>query len=354
LNTATFGQMPRRAVEAVARHFARRDETACADFLSWFDDADEIRASIARMINATAADIAFVPTASAALSLLIGGLDWRRDDRIVTLKGDFPNNTYASIALPPEGVEVVESGWERFHDSLAPRTRLVVLSEVNYTNGFRPPLAEIARRAHDTGAIVYVDGTQSLGALRFDTEAVEPDMYAAHGYKWLLSPNGAAFMFVRPSLRDRLRPAVVGWRSDRGWRDVNHLNHGAPVFKSSAEKYEGGILPFAVLYAMQASVDMMLDIGPDVIERRVMELAGYTRDALRSLGARLPFDESPCFNSPIIAARFEGRQAADLVAALKARGVLISARHNYLRISTHFYNNEDDVDRMISELRRLL
>ncbi len=346
--------MPRRSVEAVARHFERRDETACADFLSWFDDADGIRASIARLIHARAEDIAFVPNACTALSLLIGGLGWRRDDRIVTLKGDFPNNTYAPMALAPEGVEVVETCWERFYDALTPKTRLVAISEVNYTNGFRAPLPEIARRAHELGAVVYVDGTQSLGALRADVTVSGADMYAVHGYKWLLSPNGAAFMYVSPLLRDRLHPAVVGWRSDRGWRDVNHLNHGAPVLASGAERYEGGILAFALLYAMQASVDMMLDLGPEAIECRVMELAEYTRAALRDMGARLPYDESPHFESSIIAARFEGRSASELADMLKARRVLISARHGYLRVSTHFYNDETDVDRLVSELKTLL
>jgi cysteine desulfurase / selenocysteine lyase len=354
LNTATFGQMPRRSVEAVARHFAHRDETACAGFLSWFDDADVLRSDLARLIGAEASDIAFLPNASTALSLLIGGLDWRPGDRIVTLQGDFPNNTYAPLALRPEGVEVVEAPWERFCDAIAPPARLVALSEVNYTNGFRPPLEAIARRAHECGAVLYVDGTQSLGALEFDVNAAQPDLYAVHGYKWLLSPNGAAFMYVRPSLRDRLRPAVVGWRSDSGWRDVNHLNHGAPRLVSGAEKYEGGILSFALLYGMQASVGLILELGPQTIERRVMEVAEYTRAALRRLGARLPADESPYFDSPIVAARFEGRPAAELVAALKARRVLLSARHDYLRISTHFYNTEEDVDRFIAELANLL
>ncbi len=354
LNTATFGQMPRRAVEAVVRHFARRDEKACGDFLSWFGDADGLRALLARLIGAAPDDIAFVPTASAALSLLIGGLDWRPGDRIVTLKDDFPNNTYAPLALAGTGVEVAETEFDALEEALATPARLVALSEVNYTSGFRPPLAQIAKWAHAAGAVLYVDGTQSLGALRFDVNEVEVDLFADHGYKWLLSPNGAAFLYARPSLRERLRPAVVGWRSDRGWRDVTQLHHGAPRFATAAEKYEGGMLSFPLLYGMQASVEMMLELGPEAIERRVMELAGCTREALRKLGARLPFDESPYYESPIVAARFENSPAADLATALKTRGVLVSARHDYLRVSTHFYNNEGDIERLASELRRLL
>lgn len=350
LNTATFGQLPKRSVEAIARHLAHRDETACSDFLSWFDDADRLRAALARLIHAAPGDIAFVPNASTALSLLISGIDWRPGDRVLTLKDEFPNNSYSPALLAARGVEFVETSWDDFYDALTPRTRLVALSEVSYMNGFRPPLAEISQRVHERGGLLYVDGTQSLGALSFDVNAVQPDMLAAHGYKWLLSPNGAAFLYISPALRERIEPVVVGWRSHRGWRDVDNLHHGAPEFAETAEKYEGAMLSFPALYGMQASVEMILEIGPESIERRVKELAGYARDALRRLGARLPFDEQPYFDSPIIAARFEGGDASAMARELKTDGVQISARHGFLRIATHFYNSEEDVDKLAAGL----
>ncbi|HML18191.1 MAG TPA: hypothetical protein VK419_14275, partial [Bryobacteraceae bacterium] len=94
LNSATFGQLPRRAVEAVARHWAHRDELACTDFLDWFDDADRLRASIGRLIGATADDIAFVGNAATALAIVAGGLPWAGGDNVVTLAGEFPNYLY--------------------------------------------------------------------------------------------------------------------------------------------------------------------------------------------------------------------------------------------------------------------
>jgi selenocysteine lyase/cysteine desulfurase len=354
LNTATFGQLPERVEVAVARHFARRNEFACSDFLDWFDDANEIRAAVAGLIRCEPGDIAFVPNAASALSLLLGGMDWKRGDRIVTLNDEFPNNLYYPSLCRQQGVEFVETSWSGFYDSLTPRTRLVVLSEVNYTNGFRPPLAEFAHRLRERGILLYLDGTQSLGALRFDVSAIQPDMYAVHAYKWLLSPNGAGFMYVRPSLRERLQPNVVGWRSHRDWRRVDSLHLGAPEFPSEAEKYEAGMLSFAALYGMGAAIGMLLEIGPEEIEKRDLQLADCVRDSLRSLGARLPSDESPHFRSPIVAARFEGRDASAMARQLKQRRVLISARYNNLRVSTHFYNNEADIERFCGELKSLL
>jgi selenocysteine lyase/cysteine desulfurase len=350
LNTATFGQLPRRAAEAMAAHLRHRNELACADFLSWFDDADRIRELTARLIHSAAGDVAFIPNASVALSLLIGGMKWESGDRIVTLEGEFPNNIYYPALLSCEQVEFVAARWANFYESLTPRTRLVAVSTVNYSNGFRVPLAEVAAELRSRGILLYVDGTQSLGALRFDVTEIRPDMLAVHGYKWLLSPTGAGFVYVSPELRERLEPNVIGWRSHKGWRNVDHLHQGAPEFVEAAEKYEGGMLVFPVLYAMGAAIEMLLEIGPARIEQRVLELAEACRKRLRNLGARLPSDESPYFNSPIVAARFEGRDASQLARSLKERRILVSARHGNVRISTHFYNNEQDLDRLAEAL----
>ncbi|MBC8167934.1 MAG: aminotransferase class V-fold PLP-dependent enzyme, partial [Bryobacteraceae bacterium] len=244
LNTATFGQTPRRGVEAVARHFERRNAHACSDFLDWFNDVDRMRASVASLIHAQPEDIAFVNTASAALALLMNGLEWRKGDRILALAGEFPNNLYFPAALSVLGVEFVETERDQIESLLDERVRLVLMSTVNYATGFRPPLEPLAAKLRDLGALFYVDGTQSVGALQFDVRTVQPDMLAVHAYKWMLSPNGAAFAYVAPHLRESLRPTVVGWRSDRGWRNVDHLHHGSPDFADGAEKYEGGMVNF--------------------------------------------------------------------------------------------------------------
>ena len=352
LNTATFGQLPRRATQAVAAHFAHRDELACHDFLSWYDDAWRLREKIGRLIHCTAGDIAFVPNASTALGLLLSGMDWRAGDRVVTLEHEFPNNLYAPGLLERSGVEVVAPDWEHFYatiDSRDSRTRLVTLSSVNYNTGFAPPLEEIAAFLRARGVLLYIDGTQSAGALRFDAARIRPAMLAVHGYKWLLSPNGAGFFYIDPELRARLHPNVVGWRSHRDWRNVDNLHHGAPELPESAEKYEGGSVSFALLYAMEASIDLLLEIGPETIEQRVMELAGITRRALRELGASVED-----YASPIVAARFENSDVSALARKLASERVLVAARRGRLRVSPHFYNNERDIEILARTLRASL
>ena len=342
LNSATFGQLALRTQAAVAEHFARRDRLACADFLTWFDDMDELRALIARLIHCDAADIGFVTNASAALSLFLGGIDFHPGDRIATLPHEFPNQYYYAQWLSARGVELVESpGLE----TLPNRTRAIVLSTVNYTNGYRPDLARIAAQAHNAGALLYIDGTQSLGALQFDTKAIQPDMFAVDGYKWLLCPNGATFFYITPELRRRIPPAVIGWRSDRGWRSVDDLNHGIPQFPEAAERYEGGMLNFPSLYGMAEAIRMLLELGPATVEQRVLQLASQTADILRASGAEIRNVETN-----IVAAHWPHRDASQLARDLAAKGIVVAARHGNLRVSPHFYNTEEDLQKFMQAL----
>ena len=103
LNTATYGQVPRRAVEAMTEHSNRRDDFACTDFLDWYADADRIRASIAKLIHAEPEDIAFVPNAAAAMSIVLAGIAPAPDENIVTLDDEFPNYLYQGLAERSRG-----------------------------------------------------------------------------------------------------------------------------------------------------------------------------------------------------------------------------------------------------------
>jgi len=341
LNTATYGHMPRRAAEAMTRHSDNRDEFACSNFLDWYDDADRLRASIARLIHAAPEDIAFVPNAAVALSIVLGGLGITPGDNIVTLDDEFPNYLYMDAARRVR--------WEGFYDAVDNRTRLVAFSEVNYATGFRPPLREICKVLAARNVPLLVDGSQSVGALTFDVRETSVDVLAVHGYKWMASPTGAGFMYVSPAMRAKLPPNVIGWRSHHTWRDVSNLHHGIPEFKDAAEKYEGGGLPFHLLCAMEASVNWMLEIGPQAIEQRVLELADSARSRLRVLGATVENGDSQ-----IVIAALPGKDAQQIATDLRARKVVVAARHGRLRISPHFYNNEDDLQRLEDALRELI
>jgi selenocysteine lyase/cysteine desulfurase len=349
LDTASFGQVPVCATEAMARHMAHRDQTASSQFMSWFDDMDAVRERCAKLINCVASDIAFVPNASLGLSYLMNGLEWKPGDEILTISDDFPNQLYQGPQSARLGALFRAVAWPDFYASINPRTRVVLISTVNYATGFRLPIEEISSYLRERGILLYLDGTQSIGALQLDLKQVRPAMLCVDAYKWMLSPNGAGFLYVDPELRPHLPPSVVGWRSDAGWRDVNQLNHGDPVFAETAEKYEAGMLCFPSLYAMGLVVDLLLEIRPAAIEARLLELAAQTRTMLRDLGAQVNTD-----NSQIVTARFRTLDSAETARLLKSRRIVVSARHGRLRVSPHFYNNGNDIESLKGELGNLL
>jgi selenocysteine lyase/cysteine desulfurase len=350
LNTATFGQLPRQTKEAAMAHFERRDKTAALDFLEWFDDLDETRARIARLLHTSADDVAFLPNAGYSLALATSSVDWQPGDELLTLHHEFPNQLYAHAGVGARGVEC---DWHEFESHLTEKTRMVALSTVNYSTGLRLDLEGVVKDLRKRGIVVYLDGTQSVGALDFNCTAIEADFFAVDAYKWLISPNGAAFLCVHPDVRKRLSPNVVGWRSDYDWRNVTNLHHGAPRFGETAEKYEPGMMPFASLYGMDASLRLIEDIGMERIEKRVLELAGVLRTELTNIGAEFYEAKGPCLPSQIVTARLPGVDSASLAKTLAEQNINISARRAYLRISPHFYNNEDDLAGLLAAIRKL-
>ncbi|HWF48439.1 MAG TPA: aminotransferase class V-fold PLP-dependent enzyme [Bryobacteraceae bacterium] len=349
LNTATYGQLPRRAVEAVTRHLNHRDELACQDFLSWFDDMTQLRAGLARLLHVQMEDVAFTTTASQALALVMSAFDWQQGDEILTLEHEFPNQIYA--AKSELGVRGVECAWEDLDSSVTNRTRLVLMSTANYVTGLRPNLAGVVAALRERGIFVYLDGTQSVGALDFDCGAIQPDVLGVDAYKWMISPNGAGFFYVHPDVRAWLRPNVIGWRSHWDWRNVDNLHHGAPKFSTSAEKYEGGMLAFPSLYGMRASLELLEELGAAAIESRVLYLISLLRRELEGLGAEMYPHRGDLLPSHIVLARLPGADASLLAKELAAQNIFISARKGYLRISAHFYNDERDIESLVEALR---
>ena len=353
LNTATFGPVPLCAAEAAAAHLRKRDETASLDFLDWYAQADVVRAAAAKLIGAGAEDIAFIPNAGAALGWLIGGIDWKSGDEIVTLTHEFPNNLYFPKVLGSSGVSLTELelpdgrfSLDRFLEALTPRTRLVLMSTVNYSTGLRPPIEAIGLELRRRDILFYVDGTQSVGALQIDVQAAAIDFLVVHAYKWMLSPTGIGFACVAPGVREWLKPSLYSWRSHKNWRDVDRLHHGVPELPPGAIKYEGGIQNFSGIFAMGAVLDLIHSIGPAAIERRVQQLAEKTREVLRSRGGRLASDEHPYYDSPIVTAQFPGVDVSELAVGLRDRHIAVAARKGNLRVSPHFFNNDEDLGRL--------
>ncbi len=360
LNAATFGPVPKRAVFAAQRQLERRNLGPCLDFLNWYDEADLVRASAAGLIGAQAADIGFIPSAGIGLSWILNGIDWRPGDRIVGLEDEFPNNIYGPLMLERQGVEFVAApGGDEFSidhllSAIDDRTRLVLLSLLNYSTGLKPPIAEIAAAAKKKGGMVCLDATQGMGSIEVNVDSLGVDLLLCHCYKSMLSPAGAGILYVSRQAREHVRPTVFSWRSHRDWRNVDHLHHGAPALPDETAAYEGGVLNYAGIAAMGAVFDWLRELGPSQVYARVAELIEQTKYALRAAGGELIADQKPYFDSSIVTAKFPGKDASALSRALLERKVAVAARKGRLRVSPHFYNNEQDIERLQAALSEVV
>ena len=357
LNTATCGPMPSTAVRAMTEHFATRVESGSFRFLTCFDRLDLIRSKLARLIGAEADDIGFCPNAGTALSWLLHGIRWKEGDEILALDHEFPNNLYAPLLLDAKGVRFrpVPSPSGPFDsdyllDALGSRTRLVILSSVNYSNGMRAPLTDLAPELRRRGVLLCVDATQSVGVLCHDVRTAPADFLFVHGYKWMLGPAGSGFFYAPSETRKWLAPTVVSWRSHKEWRNHAQLHHGRPELVGDAAMYEGGVQAFGLLFALEASLDLILECGPAAIEKRALRLARETRELLASHGARDVVTEGRADDSQIVTASIPGRDPAALCEALDERRVAVSARKGNLRVSLHFFNNREDLGRLSEAL----
>ena len=357
LNSAAFGPVPSTAIEAMNRQLADAAETASADFQNWFDRLDIIRAKLARLIGADATDIGFCPNAGTALSWFLNGIPWKSGDEVIAIDHEFPNNLYAPLLLDRANVRFrplpAPTGPilpDFILDALGPRTRLVLLSSVNYSNGSRAPLESLGPELRRRGVLLCVDATQSVGVLRHDLDSTAVDFLFAHAYKWMLCPPGTGFFYAPRATRDWLAPTVVSWRSHKGWRNHEQLHHGRPELPDEAAMYEGGVQSFALLYALEASVDLILGCGSDAIERRALGLARECREILRSHGMRLLSPGEAGSESAIVTASVPGRDVVALRRALEEQRIAVSARQGNLRVSPHFFNNRDDLQRLAEAL----
>lgn len=347
LNTATAGVMSRASTEAVLRHLERTDQVLSSSLLECFTDMDRVRGKIAQLIGAEGEDIALSPSTAHGLSILLNGIDWKTGDRIVTFDNEFPDSLYGASWLARKGVEVVKIPIQHLEAHLDKRVRLVLISALNYTTGLRAPVADLRARLDRVGALLYVDATQGCGVIELDMRTMQPDFLAVHGYKWMLSPTGAGFVYVRPSVRQWLEPNIIGWRSHVGWREFAKLHEGTPELAQTAERYEACMPSFPVYYALEQSIDLMLELTPAAIEKRALELSGLVRAGVVAMGGTVAN-----LNTPLLACSLPGVDAGLLAKKLAEQKILVAARQGMLRVSLHFYNDEGDVAQFLGELRR--
>src|SRR5713101_975553 len=291
LNNASIGPIPERTRRVVDAFTAKRTAPHLLPDRDLQAGLAAARDAAARLINADTGEIALATNTGWGLNLAARALPVQPGEKIVVSDREFPANVYPWLLLKKEGIEVElapcrAEGWpdedallERLRD---PRVRVLAVSFVQFSNGYRADLKRLGAACQANGTYLVVDAIQGVGNSVLDVRATPVDVLACGGQKWLLSPWGSGFVYVRRELLPILEPVLVGWTSFEGTDDYTRLTDYDTTLRRDARRYQVGTLPFQDFIGLRESLGMLLELGID----RVAAHNRALREPLLKAGAQ--------------------------------------------------------------------
>jgi len=310
----------------------------------WVDQYEAGRRQFAAMINARPEEVAIVASASAGVNALASALSFSQRKKVVLGEFEFPTMGHIWLSQRARGAEVIFATADgnrmrpEAYDELVDRNTLIVpLTHVCFMNGFRSPVTEVVKIAHDRGALVLLDDYQDCGTRPIDVKAMQLDVYVSGTLKYLLGPPGVAFLYVREELAESLVPTVTGWFGQRNTFafDVKLLDP-AP----GTRRFESGTPPIPSIYGATAGAKLLQNVGLTNVAEEVRRLSQSLIRGVTDLGVRIK--TPPDSVGPLIV--LQATDADRLVKTFGAQGVVCSSRHDGLRLSLHAYNTLDEVN----------
>ncbi|MGH9766190.1 MAG: aminotransferase class V-fold PLP-dependent enzyme [Blastocatellia bacterium] len=355
LNHAAVCPISLPVYERMQMHTRDLLENGAVHFREWLAAVKHTRELAARLINARADEIAFAPNTSAGLAMIANGVDWREGDNIVTADCEFPANVIPWMRIKREfGVEVKMARerdcrleTEEILGLFDERTRVVALSFVEFASGFRTDLAAIGRHCRERDVLFVVDAIQGLGALKLDVEACSIDALSADAHKFLLGPDGVSLFYVSRRAMERVKPTLVGWLSVNNPED--YLNYDQP-YAPNAKRFESGALNTAGVVGLGAAIELFLQVGVEKIESYLLDLGDYLCQRSADRGYQVASSRRDGEKSAVICLRHEKYSASELYHLLNDRRIITTPRLGRLRISPHFYNTREEIDRLVEAL----
>ena len=360
LNHASTGPLPQRTVDALHEFTTLRAQPWRYTVELQFGALDKARAGCARLIGAEARDIALMVNTSYGLNLAARALPFERGDVVITSDREYPSNVYPWMELEASrGVKLERvpcAGVLPDEDAILaaldrPRVRGVVLSWVSFATGFRVDIERIGRACRERGIWFILDAIQGVGAVPLDVSSAPVDVVACGAQKWLLAPWGSGFVWLRPDLVQSLRPVDVSWMSTQCSDDFTRLTDYDFTYRDNARRFEVITLPYQDFAGFNASLDLFLEVGLDEVYARVERLTSViVQWALGRSDVRLVTPPDREHRAGIVAVAPRDPVAAS--ERLTEAGVIHSLREGAIRLSPHFYNTEEEIDRALRLMTR--
>ena len=355
LNNASIGPCSSRVTNAVSELLTDVQMRGRRHYPEWCRYADETaRTRAAQLIGAESTEIAWVPNTTQGIGLVANGLDWHDGDNVIIADIEYPSNVYPWMNLKDRGVEVrfVEARDGRIENAaiealIDRRTRLISLSSVQFSNGFRLDLDALCELREKHGVLVHLDAIQHLGALAMDVSTQPIDFLSAGGHKWLLGPIGSGVFYCRNASLEHLKPSVVGYHTVD--KPLDHSDFELTP-RPGAARFEEALVNFPGIFGLDAAIETILELGVDRVESYILGLTSVAIEGLREKGFDLLSSTAEEERSGVVAFQHPTIAAADIDSKLQAAGVDVAVRRAALRISPSFYNDEDEIDRFLEAL----
>lgn len=359
---AAVAPISHRAAEAMRRVIGESEQLGDTVWPRWAANLDALRGQAAELLNGEGSDFYIVPNTSTGISLVAEGYPWEPGDEIVVPEGEFPSNYFPWLNQEHRGVRVVVVPRRKtivsvddLMKSVNERTRLISVSWVGYSSGFRVALDELVKRAHERGILVFLDAIQGLGIHPLDLRETPVDFLAADGHKWLLGPEGVGVAMITARHREKMRVPIVGWSSVKSAHDFSHAEFR---LRDDAACFEPGSANMVGVAGLSASLSLFLEVqrlyGRRAIEDRVLELADRLAKRVRDAGALLDRSNDRCHQSGIVTFQIPGMEPNAFRNRALESQVAVSCRGGGVRASVHAYNNDDDIDRLVGVLQSTL
>ncbi|MCS6884482.1 MAG: aminotransferase class V-fold PLP-dependent enzyme [Acidobacteriota bacterium] len=362
LNHAAVAPYSTRVVDAIRRLVDDITVNGSVNWHSWTETLKRCRKLYAELVGAKDGQIAFVRNTSDGISAIANGFNWKKGDNVVSCDIEFPANIYPWMNLASKGVELrlaksrdgrIEA--EDVFELIDERTRVVSLSWVQYSSGFRADIATIGRFCRAREILFVLDAIQGLGALKLDVEAACIDAFAADAHKFLMGPEGLGILYLSDRAMQKVTPSIVGWMSVKDWwrcfdEDFKYRMELLP----NALRFECGTPNTLGAFGAEAAVQLILEVGPQKIEDYLLDLCAYLSTRLQEIGFEIvaaPRNRKEA--SSIVCCKHKVLSAENLCRQLEREKIITAYRCGSLRISPHFYNDQSDIDRLIAALEKI-
>jgi selenocysteine lyase/cysteine desulfurase len=353
LNSCSQGALS-DAVEASLQEHIRSWNENGSPWDIWVEQYEAARTAFARFIGAAPEEVAVIPSASAGINGIASALTFGKRKKVVMGEFEFPTMGQIWLAQQPRGAEIrflaAQNGRipaDAYASAIDAQTLIVPITHICFMNGFRSDPGAVAKIAHERGALVMLDDYQDCGTRPVDVKALDLDFYVSGALKYLLSPSGIAFMYVRPELIKTLTPTITGWFGQQNpfAFDVKHFDPA-----TSARRFEMGSPPVPNVYAIPAAIGLLESVGADKIATHVASLAQALLEGARQLKIRTKTPSDT--RGPLVVLQMKDSDA--MVKKLAASQIVSSNRMDGLRVSFHLYNTLEDVRAVLGVLEKNL